>query len=226
MKCTSLPLPKPNYNEEKVPNFSLESGAVEIIFIRHADAHPESNVHANSLHDLPLSSKGNQQAALLASRLATQRIDAIIASPLQRTKQTAQAIATGAQRSITYDDRLREVQIGDGSISYDLAELAQIAIKYGGWSHLPGAESSTSIRTRVCMAIDDLVASYAGSRIAVVSHAGTINAYFASVLGLKRDFFFPAGNTSISTFRAHEDLRMIVTLNDTAHLRTGVQRGA
>ncbi len=209
-----------------MPNFSLESGATEILLIRHADAHPHEHASPTTHADLPLSEKGREQAALLGARYATQRIDAIISSPLQRTKQTAEALAKGHSLDIVYDDRLREVHIGDGSVAYDLASLAKIAIEYGGWSHLPGAEPSVSIRERMGSAMTEFAETYAGSRIAVVSHAGTINACIADFLGLKRDFFFPAGNTSVSTIRAHDGLRMIVTLNDTAHLQMAMPRGA
>ena len=67
-------------------------------------------------------------------------------------------------------------------------------------------------------AIDAIVAANPGKRIVVVSHAGAINAYIAGLLGLTSDFFFPAGNTSISIVRARDDRRLLVTVNDIAHL--------
>jgi hypothetical protein len=54
--------------------------------------------------------------------------------------------------------------------------------------------------------------------VALVSHAGTINAYFAELLGTRRDFFFPTGNTSLSTVRIEDGRSLLVRLNDTAHL--------
>jgi hypothetical protein len=38
------------------------------------------------------------------------------------------------------------------------------------------------------------------------------------LLDLQKDFFFPAGNTSITIVRARDSRRLIVTVNDTAHL--------
>jgi broad specificity phosphatase PhoE len=67
-------------------------------------------------------------------------------------------------------------------------------------------------------AIEAIIENHAGERVAVVSHAGAINAYIASLLGLERDYFFPAGNTSISVVRARDRKRLVVTLNDIAHL--------
>ena len=60
---------------------------------------------------------------------------------------------------------------------------------------------------------------HAGRRIAVVSHAGSINAFLAEVIGLASDFFFPTGNASISTVRVRGDKMLLVALNDVAHLQ-------
>ena len=69
-------------------------------------------------------------------------------------------------------------------------------------------------------AVNEIVSANAQRRVAVVSHAGAINAYVAMLLGLSGDFFFPAGNTSITVVRAREGRRLIVTVNDIAHLES------
>ena len=79
-------------------------------------------------------------------------------------------------------------------------------------------ESSAAIRARMQEAVEAIVAAHPGARVALVSHAGAINAYLASLLGLTSDFFFPAGNTSISTVRARDGRRLLVSINDIAHL--------
>ncbi|HEX3270816.1 MAG TPA: hypothetical protein VHR15_09210, partial [Ktedonobacterales bacterium] len=48
---------------------------------------------------------------------------------------------------------------------------------------------------------------------------GAINAYFAAILGLQRDYFFPTANTSISVVRVKGPNTLIMALNDIAHLR-------
>ena len=157
--------------------------------------------------------------------MAGAAITTIYSSPLRRAGETAKAISTATQRAIAYDERLREVEIGGldeprhpAEFGAHLDRLADLAIAHGGWSHLPGSEASESIRKRMQDAINSIVATHPGGRVAVVSHAGAINAYLAQLLGLAKDFFFPAGNTSITSLRAREHKRLIVTLNDTAHL--------
>ena len=200
-------------------DFRVAHGATELFLIRHADAaHP----HPHNLEDikdvdLPLTERGHKQAERLAHRIAARKPTAIYASPLKRTMETAQPIAAALGLDVREDARLREVEIAHvGPVS--LSDLAEIAIAHGGWSHLPGTESSASIRARMSDAIGAIVATHPGERVVVVSHAGAINAYLSLLLDLEKDFFVPAGNASITVVRARDARRLIVTVNDTAHL--------
>jgi broad specificity phosphatase PhoE len=207
--------------------FSIEAGATDILLVRHAEAeHPKPDGEVDLTHlDLPLTERGRQQALVLANRLRRRAIGAVYSSPLRRTLETALIVATATGHRVHEDERLREIEVnGVGSIS--LQDLGEIAIAQGGWSHLPGTESSQDVRQRMRTAIDEIAASHKGQRVVVVSHAGSINAYVANLLGLSHDFFFPAGNTSISSVRAREERRMLVTLNDIAHLEALRKEGA
>ncbi len=200
-------------------DFRVAHGATELLLIRHGDAeHPATQLTADPVaYDLPLSPRGRRQAQALAERLGRRRVDALYSSPLKRTRETADAISGELGIAVVEDERLREVEIaGAGAVS--LQDLGEIALQHGGWSHLPGTESSASIRARMRAAVDDIVAACPQQRVAVVSHAGAINAYMSVLLGLSGDFFFPAGNTSISIVRARDGRRLIFCLNDTAHL--------
>ncbi len=200
-------------------DFRVAHGATEVLLIRHAEAQslPEGEARDPKNVDMPLSERGRVQAAALAMRLGHRGIGSIYSSPLRRTRETADALAATTELPVAEDARLREVEIaGVGPVA--LHDLAEIAIAHGGWSHLAGTESSEAIRTRMRSAIDEIVAAHTGARVAVVSHAGAINSYVASLLGLQSDFFFPTGNTSISIVRARDERRLLVSLNDIAHL--------
>jgi broad specificity phosphatase PhoE len=206
--------------------FSLAHGATEILLVRHADATPSIDGDAPAVYrDLPLCETGRAQARALAARLSAAAITTIYSSPLRRASETARAISRTTRRAISYDERLREVEIGGldeprhpAEFGAHLDRLAALAIAHGGWSQIPGSEGSPSIRARMRDAIDAIAESHPGKRIVAVSHAGTINAYLADVLGLESDFFFPTAHTSISTVRLHHGKRLLVALNDVAHL--------
>jgi probable phosphoglycerate mutase len=200
-------------------DFHVAHGATELIFVRHGDAltrAPSEPLTADDV-DPPLSERGQLQAAFLARRLEHREITRIYSSPLQRCRETAAPLAHVLGIEPIVDDRLREVELaGVGSVG--MQDLAQIAIARGGWSHLDGTEPSQAIRHRMCEVAAAVVAAHPGERVVLISHAGAINAYFAHLLGLAADFFFPAGNTSLNIVRGRDDRRLIVTINDIAHL--------
>ena len=199
--------------------FSVGNGATELLLIRHAEAEPLPPGEAADPKDvdMPLSHRGKLQAELLAKRLRVRGIAAIYSSGLKRALETAGMLARVIGAPVTEDARLREVDIaGVGPVS--MHDLAEIAIAHGGWSHLSGTESSHAIRARMNEAVDAIVPAHPGARVAIFSHAGAINAYIASLLGLRSDFFFPAGNTSITVVRARDRKRLLFTINDIAHL--------
>lgn len=200
-------------------SFSVREGATELLLIRHADASGEGAPReANLAHeDMPLTARGRGQAELLAERLRHHGISAAYSSHLQRAVETAQTLARTIGIDVAIDERLGEVDI-PGARAIGLRRLAEIALERGGWSHLEGAERSESVRARMRAALDEIVSQNPRGRVAVVSHAGAINAYIASLLVLKTDFFFPAGNTSITVVRALGERRLIFTINDIAHL--------
>ena len=62
--------------------------------------------------DVPLTEVGQQQARLLAESAVDKGIDVILSSPLQRARQTAQAVSDAIGVPIQIDDRLIEFDFG------------------------------------------------------------------------------------------------------------------
>lgn len=86
-----------------VPLFSIP-----FVFLRHGET--DSNVQrivAGSL-DVPLTARGREQARAAAEALARSAITAIYASPLQRARHTAEAIAEAVRLPVTLMDDLKE----------------------------------------------------------------------------------------------------------------------
>ena len=69
-------------------------------------------------------------------------------------------------------------------------------------------------------ALDGIAARHPGERVAVVSHAGAINAALGRRSpGTPHDFVFPLANASISVVRINGERRLLMSANETAHLR-------
>ncbi|HLY31694.1 MAG TPA: histidine phosphatase family protein, partial [Ktedonobacterales bacterium] len=217
---------------------SLKRGGTEIYFVRHGDALPgQEEVTPGDYDAQALSELGRAQAQAVARRMREIAPTAIYSSPTGRAYQTAQAIAQALNLPVVVEPDLREVEIGpigpgpdDTTIRENpmalaellrtrMSEIADFALTVGVWERIPGSETSAHLRARVRNVIARIAARHAGERIAVVSHGGAINAYFADQLGVARDYFFPAANTSISVARVNGARSLLMALNDVSHLR-------
>lgn len=221
--------------EAEDPFLSLKRGSTEIYLIRHADALPGADeVVGGGYDEQALSELGRRQGRALGERMRTTPLAAVYSSPIGRARQTAAYVAEAQGLDVQVEPGLREVMLGPIGVSGDeqtspeavsellrqrLRQIAAIAVTVGTWSSIPGSEPSEALRARVVEAVERLAAQHAGKRIALVSHAGSINAYLAAILRIERDYFFPAVNTSISVVRVKGPTRMLFALNDIAHLR-------
>lgn len=217
------------------PLLSMKTGATELYLVRHADAlpGPETVIPGGGYDTQPLSELGRRQAEAVGDWLAGVNFAAIYASPLRRTQETASPLARLQAKEIITEPGLREVklmldsgpQAGDdheataGSLKERLGEVVRLIAERGKWSQIPGSEDSAIFRARVIEAVHAIAARHAGQRVALFTHGAFINAYFAEVLGLERDFFFPIFNTSVSVARWLAGNVSIISLNETAHLR-------
>src|SRR5437867_2855802 len=85
--------------------------ATRLYLVRHAQAQGSTGEDLTT-GDADLTDVGREQARRLGERLASQRVDAIYASPLRRTQQTAAAIADAAGMEVLPKTDLREVALG------------------------------------------------------------------------------------------------------------------
>jgi 2,3-bisphosphoglycerate-dependent phosphoglycerate mutase len=212
------------------------ANAAELFLIRHADAlpGPDEIIPSGVYNDLSLSKVGREQAQALAERLSQLHFDALYSSPLRRCLETAAPLAERLGLTPTIVDDLQEIRLGEvlplPEDGQDLAALSQAlqerqreivrkAGESGSWDAIPGSEPAAAFRRRVVEALDTIARSHRGERVLVFAHGGVLNAYAAEVLGLARDFFFPAANTSISIVRVGDNRRVLYVLNDIGHLK-------
>ncbi len=197
--------------------------ATRLYLVRHAQSQGNTGEDLTS-GDPDLTDVGREHARRLGVRLAGQRLDAVYASPLRRTQQTAAAIADPAGLGVMSKADLREVDLGQADFDIRLlpareqTAVAERIISEGTWDAFPGSEGSVNARRRVRAAVDEIVAANEGKRVAIVTHAGFIQTYVSLVLGLERDYAFYPFNASITSIRAKGDRRILWRLNDIAHL--------
>lgn len=212
------------------------ANAAELFLIRHADAlpGPDEIIPSGVYNDLPLSKTGREQAQALAERLGKLRFDALYSSPLRRCLETAAPLAEHLSLTPTIVNDLQEIRLGEvlplPTDGQDLAALSQAlherqreivrkAGATGSWDAIPDSEPSKAFRQRVVDALDSIAHKHIGERVLVFAHGGVLNAYAAETLGLERDFFYPAANTSITVVRVAGNERVLYVLNDIGHIK-------
>ena len=137
--------------------------------------------------DAPLTEVGVQQAAAAAKRLASAGLGVIVASPLLRTVQTAQAVAAVTGAAVVTDDGFRETDFGawEGLTFAEVRERWPAEIS--AWLAdpevaPPGGESFTDVSARVTAALGHVLAARAGQTVLIVSHVTPIKMLVTAAL--------------------------------------------
>lgn len=210
--------------------------ATELFIVRHGDAIPDADeiIPSGVYDDLPLSRLGREQAQNLAERLGNLHFDAIYSSPLRRCQETAAPLARRLELTPILVPAIKEIRLGDirplpahgedlsiltQALKERQADIVRIAGETGHWDNITNSEPSKEFRHRVVNAFDEIATNHVGERVIAFAHGGVVNAYAAEVLGLERDFFFPAANTSITMVRVSGKHRVLYILNDFAHIK-------
>lgn len=196
-----------------------------ILLIRHAmNDYIVARRLAGWTPEVHLNEKGRAQAQALGARLAGTHLAAVYSSPLERTVETAQAIAEPHGLTVICLRAIGESDVGEWT-GQSLDELSkteawrQVQAAPGSF-RFPGGESFAQIQERMVTALEAIVRDHAGQVIAVVSHSDPIKAALAHYLAIPLDAFqrLLISPASISELAFTDDGPRLVRSNDCAHL--------
>lgn len=164
-----------------------------LLLVRHGANDMVHGRLAGRLPGVHLNEEGRRQAANLAARLADLPIEAVYASPLDRTVETAEAIAASRGLSIRLVEALQEVDYGEWQ-GAELKELYKHELwpgvqHYPSGTRFPNGETLGETQIRVVAALDALRARHPKGMIVVVSHADVIRLATAYYIGIHIDLF-------------------------------------
>ncbi|HZT66193.1 MAG TPA: histidine phosphatase family protein [Acidimicrobiales bacterium] len=219
------PTGQPEYRQYK---FAAPPGATELLLVRHGESAPARMDQPFPMRDgqgdPDLAPEGRREAERVGERLALERIDAVYASSLRRTAQTAEPLCRRLGVDPTIDADLREVHLGEweGGLFRKLTtELHPTALKMWAeerWDVIPGAEENEAFASRVDAAVGRLHSAHPDQRVAVFTHGGVIGAILARATRSRPFAFIGADNGSISQVIVTDDRWIVRRFNDTAHL--------
>jgi probable phosphomutase (TIGR03848 family) len=198
-----------------------------VLLVRHGLTAGTGKVLTGRMPGIPLDDRGREQASALAARLASVPLDAIVTSPLERCRQTADAIASarnGHPVAVTEDELLGEVRYGDwtGKPLRRLARdpLWRVVQAHPSAARFPGpdGESLPDVQHRAVQAIRDWNARLGpGAVYLICSHGDVIKSVIADCLGMHLDLFqrINVDPCSLSVIRYTPLRPFLLRMNDT-----------
>jgi probable phosphoglycerate mutase len=188
------------------------------------------------LPGISLDDRGREQAQAVATRLAAVPLAAIVSSPLERCRQTADAIAAardGHPVAVHEDEQFAEVSYGDwtGKPLKHLAkeQLWRVVQDHPSAVRFPGegGESLRDVQHRAVGAIRDWNARLGpDSAYLVCSHGDVIKSMLADALGMHLDLSqrIQVDPCSLSVIRYTPLRPFVVRMNDTGGAVTDLIR--
>jgi probable phosphomutase (TIGR03848 family) len=190
------------------------------LLIRHGDNDAIGRTMAGWTPGWHLNARGKQQAERLAQRLAGRPIRAIYTSPLERTVETAEAIARLHGLKPQHVDALGEIRLGEWEgrpiAELDRREDWRKFNTFRSGTRAPGGELMIETQTRMVQQIAWLCERHPDDTIAVVSHADPLRALIAYFLGMPLDLVvrLEIGPASLSVLQVHGWGARVLSLNE------------
>ena len=198
-----------------------------VLVVRHGLTAATGSALTGRTPGISLDDRGRAQAAAVAARLATVKLDAIVSSPLERCFETAQAIAAAqkpADLEVQTDDRFIEVGYGDWTgkslrkLSHEplwrVVQAHPSAVTFPG----VGGEALADVQRRAISGIRDWNARLgAEATYLICSHGDVIKSVLADSLGLHLDLYqrIVVDPCSLSVIRFTPLRPFVERMNDT-----------
>ncbi|TET17798.1 MAG: histidine phosphatase family protein [Dehalococcoidia bacterium] len=197
-----------------------------LLLVRHGETELKSSKRLWGHTDVKLSALGLKQAERLRDRLATQKIDAIYSSDLQRALATAKIIASRYQVEVTACAELREINFGkiEGLNFEEIIQLYPEVVKSlmqrGPNLKFPGGESLDELSNRVSKFVDRLKKHTTEETILIVVHSGVLRTLICQLLGIElwHIYQFVPDLASLSILETYSEGAILSLFNDTSHL--------
>ncbi|ARC57825.1 Phosphoserine phosphatase 1 [Frondihabitans sp. 762G35] len=158
---------------------------MRLLLIRHAQSHANASGELSTAAPGPdLTDLGREQAEALAEALRQEPLDALYASTLARTHQTAAPLARERGLELGLLDGVHEIEAGDLEGTADEESLRAYltpVLKWGAGdlgARVPGAFDGEHFLSRFDRSVAEVAARHGeASTVGIVSHAGSIRVW-------------------------------------------------
>ncbi|RYC30676.1 histidine phosphatase family protein [Lichenibacterium minor] len=193
-----------------------------LLLVRHASHGLLGRVLAGRMPGVSLSEQGLREAERLAELVAGRGIGRVISSPLDRTRETAAAIAARIGRDVEVAEEINEIDCGSWT-GADFAKLPDDP-HWHRWNRerstcpMPGGEGMAAVQARAVGLIARLAAEPGDATVALVTHSDVVKAVVMAALGLSLDRHdhLTVDPASVATLHVFGDYMRVVRFNEVA----------
>jgi broad specificity phosphatase PhoE len=190
-----------------------------IYFLRHGKTDDTGQRITGYRSGIHLNETGRAQAERAAESLCKFPIRAIYASPLERTIETAEVLASRIHLTVVPQEFLKEIHFGElQGLGEELSALPvwQQFLTHPAQVQFPGGESVRDAQQRIVAGLDELAAEYSQEdRIVCVGHCEIIRLALAHCLRIPLDDYMrlTIDPASISCTNWQRDIQSVNLLN-------------
>ncbi len=198
-----------------------------LLYLRHGETDLNREHKMQGVPGISLNELGRLQLVCAAERLVGEGITRIVASDLDRARESAEIVGERLGLPVFVEPRLREQDHGEweGRSWPRLAEFTSDADVESFLCDLdfapPGGETKRSVLTRTTKVFEELRAAHPGETLLAVGHGGPLLVFTYEVLRIpftERNRFY-AMNGSLTEFEHTLGIWRLITLNECHYLR-------
>ena len=202
----------------------------KIYLVRHGQTNGNKSYAFQGHINNPLNETGKNQAEKLSNFFTDKKFDAIYASDLIRTIETATPLANKLNLKITPVPELKEISFGDWEgLTFDEITKRWPA-EVNAFFNQPGdvkiksGESFLEVQSRAWQAFEKIILTeQSAENILIVSHGGTIRTILCKILNINLNELWKIGldNAGVSRVMIKDDSYWVSSINETSFLKLG-----
>ena len=175
------------------PRAPDDSTLTTVYLARHGQSEWNNQGRVTGQTDIGLSPKGQQQSGALAECLKGEPLEAIYASALRRTVDTARPTAVAKRLPIVSLPELNEIHLGVLQGRHRDERDTEAQSLWAQWQadpwgyRVPGGERFDEFAQRVDRGLQSILRQHQGQRVLIVGHRATNRVLLGTLLGWPRE---------------------------------------
>jgi probable phosphomutase (TIGR03848 family) len=187
--------------------------------VRHGVTSHTGHKLSGWLPDVHLTDEGRAQAEAAADLLANVDLEAVYSSPIDRTRETAAAIAARHGLTVRTRRTIGEVEYGKWTNrSFKVLSRQKLWGLVQRWPssvRFPDGETLREVQSRALAEVEKIAEAHPNGMVCVVSHADVIKLVLAHYLGIHIDLFqrIVIAPASVSGIRLTPESPYVLSMN-------------